>query len=125
MPLVPDTDRLIAEVAARHGVLLKRDDAAFALVTLNQLVLEQTLAEVETAVRTAVEEIDTGATRLQARVGGILGQEIRQAFLELKKDILATANREPHPSHRSAWLWTAVAGAAIFAAGIGVGILLK
>jgi hypothetical protein len=39
-----DTKALIGEVAARHGVTLKPDDPAFALVTLNHLVLEQAVA---------------------------------------------------------------------------------
>jgi hypothetical protein len=44
-PSAPDIGRLIAAVAARHHVLLKPDDAAFALVTLNQLVLEDSMKE--------------------------------------------------------------------------------
>ena len=36
-----NVQRLIAEVAAQHGLFLKPDDAAFALVTMNRLVLEE------------------------------------------------------------------------------------
>jgi len=41
----PDIKILIGEVAARHGVTLRPDDPAFVLVTVNQLVLEQAIAE--------------------------------------------------------------------------------
>ena len=41
----PDVNALIGEVAARHGITLRPDDPAFALVTVNQLVLEQTMTE--------------------------------------------------------------------------------
>ncbi len=40
-PITFNVQRLIAEVAARHRLLLKPDDAAFALVTMNRLVLEE------------------------------------------------------------------------------------
>ena len=46
-----DVQRLIGAVAARHGILLKPDDAAFALVTMNQLILEETVEELLETVR--------------------------------------------------------------------------
>ena len=42
-PKAFDVQRLIDEVAARHRLLLKPDDAAFAIVTMNRLVLEESL----------------------------------------------------------------------------------
>jgi len=45
-----DVQRLIVEVAARHNILLKPDDAAFALVTMNELVLEELVERVETRI---------------------------------------------------------------------------
>ena len=38
-----DIQRLIAEVAARHRFLLKPDDPAIALVTMNQLILDDAM----------------------------------------------------------------------------------
>ena len=46
-----DTQKLIAEVAARHGILLKANDAAFALVTMNQIVLAETLKAAENDIK--------------------------------------------------------------------------
>ncbi len=42
-PIAFDVQRLIDEVAARHRLLLKPDDAAFAIVTMNRLVLEESI----------------------------------------------------------------------------------
>jgi len=42
-PIEFDVQRLIDEVAARHRLLLKPDDAAFAIVTMNHLVLEASI----------------------------------------------------------------------------------
>ena len=40
---MPDIQRLIAEVSARHRIRVEPDDPALALVTLNQLVLEESV----------------------------------------------------------------------------------
>jgi len=39
-PITFNIQRLIAAVAAEHSLILKPDDAAFAIVTMNRLVLE-------------------------------------------------------------------------------------
>ena len=36
----PDIKMIIGKVAEEHGILLKPDDPAFAIVTINRLVLE-------------------------------------------------------------------------------------
>jgi hypothetical protein len=46
-----DIKRLIGEVAARHGVVLKESDPIFLTVTLNQLVLEEYVKLIEDAAR--------------------------------------------------------------------------
>jgi hypothetical protein len=121
----PDIDRLIAEIATRHGVLLKRDDAAFALVTLNQLMLEQALAEVDASVRRAVADLDSGSARLHSRVGRAIGQEIRQTILSVRDDLLASDSRNASGVQRAGIGRLVPAGIAILAAGIVIGMLLK
>ena len=44
-----DTKRLIAEVVARNGIRIDPDDPAFALVTLVQLVLEESSRQISVA----------------------------------------------------------------------------
>ena len=48
-PLVAlDLKRITAEVAARHGMLLRPDDPAMLLVTMNEVVLQQVIGSIET-----------------------------------------------------------------------------
>ena len=125
MPLAPDIDRLIAEVAARHGILLKHDDAAFALVTLNQLVLEQALAEIRENLRGAAVEFEAAATRQQSRAGGLIGQEIKRAIAELRAEALAQTVPGSARRLSQSRFWTALGLAGVFGAGFVAAMLLK
>ncbi len=117
-----DLRALIGEVAARNQIRLEEDDPAFALVTLNQLVLEQTVAELVQQVRASMAEFEQSATRLQGRLGGVLAQELKRA--------LATAQPSHHPvlsraaEHASTAKWLslgAVAALGCFVFGFAVG----
>ena len=48
-----DREALIAEVAKRHKILLDPDDPAFALVTINEIVLSRAIAIVEAKLEEA------------------------------------------------------------------------
>jgi hypothetical protein len=120
----PDIDRLIAEVAARHGILLKRDDAAFALVTLNQLVLEQVMTELGEKLHHEFAEIEAAFTRQQSRTGSIIGREIKRAITELHE---TSGRAAPVPPSRGFpnWRWIALAATVVFGAGLLAGMLVK
>ena len=45
--VVLDFKRIIAEVAARHGMLVRQDDPAMLLVTMNEVVLQQVIGSIE------------------------------------------------------------------------------
>jgi hypothetical protein len=121
----PKIDRLIAEVAARHGVLLKRDDAAFALVTLNQLVLEDEIKGLATEIRAATADFESAFERVQKRAGAALAQNLRQIVVERQHDLeehLANLKGTP-PARKPEWggrLWLVP-----FVAGLAVGVLLR
>ena len=51
-----DTKRLIAEVAARNGIRVDPDDPAFALVTLVQLVLEESSRQITDDMRASIAD---------------------------------------------------------------------
>jgi hypothetical protein len=87
----PKIDRLIAEVAARHGVLLKPDDAAFALVTLNQLVLEDGIKGLAAEIRAATAEFESMFERVQRRAGAAVAKDLRQLIVELQSHVNASA----------------------------------
>jgi hypothetical protein len=86
---VPDTKALIGEVAARHGVTLKADDPAFALVTLNHLVLEQAVAGLNEHAERIASEFEESLARLEARAGSFVGTEVRKAALEICQSLRA------------------------------------
>ena len=83
----PDINRLIAAVAARHHVLLKPDDAAFALVTLNQLVLEDSIKELAGHIRAATTEFVSSFERVQEHAGAALAKTHRQINVELHAEM--------------------------------------
>ena len=83
----PQIDRLIAEIAARHGILLKRDDAAFALVTLNQLVLEDAIKDLAGQIRAATEEFESTFERVQAGAGATLAKALSRAVAALQSEL--------------------------------------
>ena len=89
----PDVKTLIGEVAARHGITLRSDDPAFALVTVNQLVLEQTMLDLIQRTQEMTAEFDRAGDRLQERAGKVLAGELRKAGAEirlaLRQDIAA------------------------------------
>jgi hypothetical protein len=133
-----DVQHLIGEVAARHGILLKPDDAAFALVTINQLVLEEVMTGLLRKVEHAMAEFDGAAVRVQAQAGSLLASEVRDAAAAIRRELqgdVATAGKqasqlvmEVHRAHsRSAvekWLALGVACALLmFGAGVVVGRL--
>jgi hypothetical protein len=82
-----DVQRLIAEVATRHRLLLKPDDAAFAIVTMNRLVLEESLEAIHSRVLEDLALFETAAQKTQARAGSVLAAEVREAAAGLREEI--------------------------------------
>lgn len=58
--VVLDLQRITAEVAARHGMLVRQDDPAMLLVTMNEVVLQQVFGSIETRVEEIVVGIEGG-----------------------------------------------------------------
>ena len=52
-----DREALIAEVAKRHKILLDPDDPAFALITINEIVLSRAIAIVEARLKEMEQRI--------------------------------------------------------------------
>ena len=86
-----DTKRLSGEVAARHGLLIREDDPAMALVTMNEIVLEQVLSEAELRLRGLFAEAEKGQKRSQQDTLGWVQEEMGRtasAFrVQLQRDI--------------------------------------
>jgi hypothetical protein len=97
-----DLRRLAGEIAARHGIRLSTDDPALAIVTLNQLVLEETIQALGNHVRKTEELIDKAGLKVQARAGLILAQEVRQCASAIRQELqegIDTASLRAQKNH--------------------------
>jgi ElaB/YqjD/DUF883 family membrane-anchored ribosome-binding protein len=82
-----DTKRITAEVAARHGVLLKEDDPALVLVTINEVVLVECFERLEERTRGLIAEIDACFEDIQQRASAHLTDEMRSAAAAVREEI--------------------------------------
>jgi hypothetical protein len=131
-----DIHRLIGEVAARDGIRVEPGDPAFALVTLNQLVLEDAVKQIGEHIRSGIAEFTDAVQKTESRAGKVLAEEVKEAATEvreeLQRDIEAARISareilyETHRKHsRVALIRCAVAATAaavaVFASGVWVG----
>jgi hypothetical protein len=131
-----DMNRLIGEVAARNGIRVEPGDPAFALVTLNQLVLEETARQLTEAVRSGIAEFTVAVQKTETRAGKILAQQVKEAAAELRRELqrdiesgrlkAAEMVMEVHRAHRkSASIRWGTAGlicvVGLFGAGVWIG----
>jgi hypothetical protein len=136
----PDLQRLIGEVAARHNILLKPDDAAFALVTINRLILEDVVKDLLEKVREILVEFELAAGQVQTRAGSLIARDVKEATAairgELAKEVGAAGKQAQalvdavHRAHSKAvvekWVGIGIACAALlFASGFLVGRLVR
>ena len=70
-----DRETLIAEVAKRHKILLDPDDPAFALITINEIVLSRAIAIVE-AKLAETERRFAQISEKQAETAKVIGETI-------------------------------------------------
>jgi len=86
-PIAFDVQRLIDEVAARHRLLLKPDDAAFAIVTMNRLVLEESLEAVHSLIQEDLALFEAAAKKMQTRAGTFLAAEVRESAAGIRQEL--------------------------------------
>jgi len=86
-PMTFDVQRLIDEVAARHRLLLKPDDAAFAIVTMNRLVLEDSLEAIHSQIHQDLALFEAAAKRMQTRAGIMLAAEVRESAAGIRQEL--------------------------------------
>jgi ElaB/YqjD/DUF883 family membrane-anchored ribosome-binding protein len=82
-----DVKRITAEVAARHGILLKEDDPALVLVTISQIVLEESFERVESRARGLLADVDACLLRIQERASTHLKHEVESAAVAVRDEI--------------------------------------
>jgi len=86
-PITFDVQRLIDEVAARHRLLLKPDDAAFAIVTMNRLVLEESLEAIHSRIVQDLALFEAVSKKMQIRAGTVLAAEVRESASGIRREI--------------------------------------
>jgi len=131
-----DVNRLIGEVAARNGIRVEPGDPAFALVTLNQLVLEEATRQLTEEVRSGIAEFTVAVQKTETRAGKVLAQQVKAAAAELRQELqrdIETARlraaemvTQVHRAHRTSALvrWGAtglICAVTLLGAGLWIG----
>ena len=82
-----DAKKLTAQVAARHGLLIREDDPAMALVTMSEIVLEQVLEKAEAGLRGILAEAEKKQRRSQQDSAVWVQEEIERAGSGLRAQL--------------------------------------
>ena len=70
-----DREALIAEVAKRHKILLDPDDPAFALITINEIVLSRAIGAVEARLKEMEQRLEQISEK-QTETAKAIGESI-------------------------------------------------
>ena len=70
-----DVKQLIAAVRTRNGIRVEPDDPIFAVVTINDLVLEQVAGVCQKEITTRLVAFNAGMDKTERRAGSLLAQE--------------------------------------------------
>ena len=82
-----DARKLTSEVAARHGVVIREDDPAMALVTMSEIVLEEALRKAEVQLGAVLAEAENGQKRLQQEAVSWVQEEVGRVGSTLRAQI--------------------------------------
>src|SRR5258708_23224951 len=85
--VVLDFKRIIAEVAARHGMLVSQDDPAMLLVTMNEVVLQQVFGKIEARTEEIVVNLGAGFRSAQREALGSGEREAGKAGIAVRGEI--------------------------------------
>ena len=137
--VVLDFKRIIAEVAAHHGMLVRQDDPAMLLVTMNEVVLQQVFGRIEARTEEIVAGMEAGRRSAQRQAMGSIEKEAHKAGIavreEIQKDIdagrlharelIVELNRAYSRSAVRRWVAVGViAASGLMALGVGLGVFL-
>jgi hypothetical protein len=84
---VLEISRLIAEGKEKDDVRILPGDPAFALVTLNQLTLEDLAKRLSEGVRAGIVEFNQTVEKTEARAGVALAQQVKASVAVLRQEI--------------------------------------
>lgn len=134
-----DREVLIAEVAKRHKILLDPDDPAFALITINEIVLSRAIAIVEAKLAemeqrlTLISEKQTGTAKAIGETiitagAAYVAEQLQDAGADLIEKVRASAvldqgKQQPSSQHSGRTILSFVTVIAAFAAGFLTALL--
>jgi hypothetical protein len=86
-----NSQQLITAVLARNGIRIEPDDPVFALVTINELVLEEAVRRLSDEMDRRLATFNAGMDQTERRAGKLLAQDVKNAAgqirAEMQKDI--------------------------------------
>lgn len=82
-----DQRQLIGRVAAKNGIRLEPDDPAFALVTLNEAVLQDASSTLMQEMRQVLNSFAESLAKTEHRAGKALAQDVKTAAAELRREL--------------------------------------
>ena len=91
-PTMFNVERMIAVVAAEHRFILKPDDAAFALVTMNRLVLEESLEAIRAVVNQDLAQFKETAQWAHSRAQSAIEEEVRRSSRAIREELQGDLN---------------------------------
>ena len=91
-PVTFNVQRLIAAVATEHRLLFKPDDAAFAIVTMNRLVLEESLEAIRAVVAEDLAQFKQTAQWAHSRAESAIEAEVRRSATALREELQSDIN---------------------------------
>ena len=91
-PNMFNVERMIAVVAAEHRFILKPDDAAFALVTMNRLVLEESLEAIRAVIAEDLAQFKQTAQWAHSRAESAIEAEVRRSATALREELQGDIN---------------------------------
>src|SRR2546430_5877535 len=137
--VVLDLKRITAEVASRHGMLVRQDDPAMLLVTMNEVVLQQVFGSIEARTEEIVAGMEAGLRPAQREALGSIEKEARKAGIavreEIQKDVdagrlharelIVELNRAYSRSAVRRWVAVGmIAASGLLVLGVGLGVVL-
>ena len=133
-----DRERVVAEVATRNGIRIGKHDPLFAVMTVAQLALEESVEELQAKLGSIIAEFELNVRAVERRAGKMLAQEVKDCAGELRGGIQDDINaagvkarelvQSVHDAHRrpTAIMWISVGmlcGLALLICGIWFGRL--
>ena len=84
---MPDTKRLISEVAAENGIRVEPGDPLFALVTMNRTVLEESAQRYYEHNQKLIAEFKDSMKKAETRAGDTLAERVKEAAEKIREGL--------------------------------------